>query len=115
MNWWPTKRLPTTISRRKTINSNHEIPLLRDPEAQADAANTTGRAVAKSSRAAFAGAVLPSTAGCGRSDESGLNRRAVGAYSRDVRIPTAFVARKGNPGFGRAVDVLWPMARRTRE
>jgi hypothetical protein len=29
-------------------------PLLRDPEAQADAANTTGRAVAKPSRAAFA-------------------------------------------------------------
>jgi hypothetical protein len=87
-------------------------PLLRDPEAQADAANTTGRAVAKPSRAAFAGAVLPSTAGCGRSDETGLNRRAVGAYSRDVSIPTAFVARKGNPGFGWAVDVLWPMARR---
>src|SRR5258708_16814494 len=40
-------------------------PLLREPEAQADAANTTGRAVAKPSRAAFAGAVLPSTAGCG--------------------------------------------------
>src|SRR5450631_2204288 len=69
-------------------------PLLRDPEAQADAANTTGRGVA--SRAAFAGAVLPSTAGCGRSDETGLNRRAVGAYSRDVRIPIAFVARKSS-------------------
>ena len=40
--------------------------------------------------------------------ESGLNRRAVGAYSRDVRIPTAFVARKGNPGFGWVVDALWP-------
>ena len=26
-NWWPPKRLPTTISRRKTINSNHEITL----------------------------------------------------------------------------------------
>src|SRR5882757_11471485 len=22
---WPPKRLPTTISRRKTINSNHEV------------------------------------------------------------------------------------------
>jgi hypothetical protein len=32
----------------------------------------TGHAVAKPSRAAFAGAVLPSTAGCGRSDETGL-------------------------------------------
>src|ERR1700674_3099062 len=27
-NWWPPKRLPTTISRRKTINSIHEIPPL---------------------------------------------------------------------------------------
>jgi hypothetical protein len=75
-------------------------PLLRDPEAQADAANHERLSQ------------VPSTAGCGRSDETGLNRRAVGAYSRDVRIPTAFVARKGNPGFGWAVDVLWPMARR---
>jgi hypothetical protein len=69
-NWWPPKRLPTTISRRKTINSNHEITPWRSCEIQkrpADAANTTGRAVAKPSRAAFAGAVLPSTAGCGRS------------------------------------------------
>jgi len=24
-NWWPPKRLPTTISQRKSINSNHEI------------------------------------------------------------------------------------------
>ena len=54
----------------ETINSNHEITPWRSCEIQkrpADAANTTGRAVAKPSRAAFAGAALPSTAGCGRS------------------------------------------------
>ncbi len=45
------------MSRRKTINSNHEITSwrsLRDPAA-------VGRAVAKPSRGAFAGAVLPSS------------------------------------------------------
>src|SRR6476620_3202434 len=45
---------------------------------------------------------------CNCCQTTGLNRRAVGAYSRDVRIPTRFVARKGNPGFGWVVDVLWP-------
>ncbi len=40
---------------------------------------------------------------CNCCQTTGLNRRAVGAYSRDVRV-----ARKGNPGFGWVVDVLWP-------
>src|ERR1700736_4220664 len=49
----------TTISRRKTINSNHEItPFARS---RSGTANTTGRAVAKPSRGAFAGAVWPSS------------------------------------------------------
>jgi len=49
-NWWPPKRLPTTISRRKSINSNREtvpLALLRDPKAQVDVAGV----IAKPSRA----------------------------------------------------------------
>ena len=60
-NWWPPKRLPTAISRRKTINSNHDNPLALFAISRSGTANTTGRAVAKPSRAAFAGAVLPSS------------------------------------------------------
>ena len=45
---------------------------------------------------------------CNCCQTTGLNRRAVGAYSRDVRIPTRFRGTKGNPGFGWVVDVLWP-------
>ena len=42
------------------------------------------------------------------SDETGLKRGTAGAYLLDIRIPAAFMVRKGNPGFGWVVDVLWP-------
>jgi hypothetical protein len=44
-NWWPPKRLPTTISRRKTINSNHEIILDALVEALVDRGTLDGEQV----------------------------------------------------------------------
>jgi hypothetical protein len=40
--------------------------------------------------------------------ERGLNPAPASAYSEDVRASAHLRRRKGNPGFGWVVDILWP-------